>query len=112
MDQETVNNILGISTLIIAMIAVLIVSHKTGLVAYSPWSLFDKNQKKFKIDQSKLGSYLFYVSVASFFMLAYPFVLTKDIQESLIYGTINTVVIAYALLYLVLLKEKKKSKNS
>ena len=105
MNQETVNNILGISTLTVMITSLLFAPYKSGL-SYSPWSLFSKDQKKFKIDESKLAIYSGSVLLAFSIMLLYLLVLTKDAHEALTYAAFNTAFIAYALAYRVLLKKR------
>lgn len=103
------STILFITSGVTLFLSIIIVSYKTGDVSFSMLSMTRRNQPKFQVDLKRINRFLGITISAFVLNVVYGFVVVRDMREAsgiLLVGLINTVFIAYAAVYLVLLKER------
>ena len=107
MDIPT--TILFVTSGVILFSSLIVVSYKTGFVSFSMMSMTRKDQPRFGVKTGNISKFIGAICGAFVINVVYGCVVVRDLQQTsgiLLVSLINTVFIAYALVYVILLKEK------
>jgi hypothetical protein len=102
------STILSVVMLVIIFISLITGSYKSGYIAFSGQSIFNRDRPRFEVDKAKIE--LFAVSICSSLLVntIFALIVTRgDIATALFFAAFNTLALSYALVYWILLKEKK-----
>jgi hypothetical protein len=89
------------------LIALVSASCKTGIMSYSPQSLFSRDHPKYEVDKDNVGVFLTLVVTVLVVVILYGLAISRDLAVALLFSLLNMPLIIYALVYWVLFKEKK-----
>lgn len=96
------------------VLVVIAVPFKTGTIPYSIYSATRKDQPRFKIDKTKIGSFAAIVLLVFLLSILYSLLILQNIREIetvMIFSIWNTATIAFGLSFWLLLKRGKSSKQ-
>ncbi|HTE58582.1 MAG TPA: hypothetical protein VK694_07645 [Verrucomicrobiae bacterium] len=103
---------LAIISVVIIWVSVFAVSYKTGFVYLSMKSYLRDNKPKYEVDKTKVGKFVTSILLSFLINIVGGVAIAGTIREIgavFIFSLLNMTAITYALVYWVLLKEKKKT---
>lgn len=108
--MDKTENILAISLFVVIFFSWIAATFKSGFVSYSVWSLLKGDQPQFYVDKTKIKKFIALIATSLVVNGLYCLIFTKELAVIALFTVFNTVVISYALVYWVLLKEVPKTK--
>ena len=109
--MDTATSILLGTSVLIMLLTIFAVSYKTG-VTLTPQSLTKHEKPKYEVRSENLGKYLAYIVGIFIINVIFSLALLRDTSEMegiLILSAINTAVLAWGLLYFVLLVKRREN---
>jgi hypothetical protein len=107
--MENAESIMVIWTILVSFASLVVASGRTGIVAYSPWTVREPRHKtKLKFDKTKVEKFLIVVFATSLVNYAVGIVVARDIVAAILFSLFNTAVLAYPMVLWILMKEKKE----